>query len=213
MWFFKKGNTNTVECPHCGTKHTVEFLSYDNVCLDGMPKLPVKDLMKRFAVCSKCGLLYTTGKHTKANHAVTDEMYQNAFKMQYADITEKKLCLLNIMYTPACIPLFLAHYYAETHQENKRIQALQQAVDYIINHRDNYVQELHSCGDLTFEVEFLMQPEYRLVDLYRQMKEWDKATEQIEKLRNTRGNDKNKQLLRYLEHEELLLQKQDHTIQ
>lgn len=210
MRLFKKSNTNTVECPHCGAKHQVEFLSYDNVCLDGMPKLPVSSLMKRFALCTKCGLLYTTGKHTPAKYAVTDEVYRNVFNMQYTDITEKKLCLLNTMYSPACIPLFLAHYYAETNQQEKRMQALQQAENYITSHRDGYVQELKSCGSLQFESVLLLFPEHRLIDVYRQMQNWDAATEQIQKIRAGKCNDA---LTKYLDFEESLITKQNSDVQ
>lgn len=210
MRWFRKRNEQKIECPHCGAVHTVEFCEYDNVYLDGVPHIAIRDLMKRFAVCTKCGLLYTNGVREFAKCTPNDSVYRNLFEKQYNDITEKKLYLLNILYEPSYIPLFLAHHYRETHQGKRQQQALQQAKSYLLSHKDACVQELKSCGPLQFEVPMMCYPEHRLVDVYRQLQEWDAASELIQRLRAGKVNNA---LTQYLDLQEELISKQNSDVQ
>lgn len=210
MRWFRKRNEQKIECPHCGTVHTVEFCDYSNVYLDGVPQLPIKDLMRRFVFCSNCGLLYTSGIRETAKCVPTDAVYRTLYEKQYTDITEKKLYLLNLLYEPTYLPLFLAHHYYETHQGVRRTQALQQAQKYLSTHKDACVQELKSCGSLQFENTMMCYPEHRLVDVYRQLQEWDAASELIQQLRAGKVNNA---LTQYLDLQEELISKQNSDVQ
>ena len=66
----------------------------DNRCfLDGVPYQTMESMMKMVALCTNCGVLYTTSKlysHIDEPAAWRSEEYKQAIQREYRDITEKK---------------------------------------------------------------------------------------------------------------------------
>ena len=70
------------------------------------------------------------------------------------------------------------------------------------------------CGKLRWQYgAFGLHPEVRLVDIYRQMGEWEKANTQIASLRNREYFEHPSEMFEYLALEEKLIKRHDSTIQ
>ncbi len=194
-------------CPKCGTMHKVVHWVDTYHYLDGMYQLGLEKWAQRYVICTSCGTLYGRGL------AVSQEKVacQNVSEMSHAE----RVLLTLIDDDAYSAPLWeqrLPHVYAGI-QHDKYLNALQKVAQNILSGKESPMR-LRECGKLQWQYGYLMMyPEVRLVDIYRQMGEWQKANEQIRMLRRTMHTDTPDELKEYLKLEESLIQHQDSKIQ
>lgn len=186
MGLFKKKKSEpqceyfTAKCPNCGTEYTLPFYSFQ-WRLDGTPDIPMAKRMESFEVC-ECGMLVT--HDAIATSRLISEEYTNV--LQQPDITMQKLKMLHALTHDESIWLWCAHHSHECGNAEQEGALMQKAIEAIIHKQDRKVLRIQhtELASMSLDTEYIMYPEDRLVDLYRQTKQWDKALQTIQELRH-----------------------------
>ncbi len=167
------------KCPNCGKEYTLPFYDF-KWRLDGTPDLPMAKRMESFEVC-ECGML--VAHDAIATTRLTSKEHNDA--LQQKDITVRKLKVLHALTHDESLWLWCAHYYQECGDEEQMNVFLNKAIDAILNQQDRKVLRMPytELSRIPLNTEYIMYPEDRLVDLYRQTKQWGKALQVIQKLR------------------------------
>lgn len=118
----QKNITQEIVCPVCGEKHTATFAPYDKVYLDVFPKLPIKDFLAQYIICTRCGCLYTTDR---ANISTLEQISQPGYQdILYSGKDDEFIKLALMEYAPFWFGYrnnWWAHYY---HEKGNREQEL-----------------------------------------------------------------------------------------
>ena len=178
-----------MECPMCGKSHILTLYEHDSFYLDGTPAITVEQFLASQALCTKCGFMYT--HIPPENVCVWDvwhsEEYQRIMKEEYHDETERKLKLYTLFHDYEYIPLYFSHYYAEIGDREKECEWLKKAIQLIKSGEDDipYFLDRMPFKHFHMQYEFSVLPEYRLVDMYRRLGDFEGALAYIERLRAT----------------------------
>ena len=205
-----------VPCPYCGTVHQVTKWTNTYHCLDGVHQLPIDKWAQRYVVCTTCGLLYGKAHNPLvANPNIMDDSTYRHLSQSAEMSHEEKVVLMLIQEGTHTAPLWeklLPRVYADNDRE-KYLEALRQVEKNILAHKESSTRMVE-CGKLRWQYgAFGLHPEVRLVDIYRQMGEWEKANTQIASLRNREYFEHPSEMFEYLALEEKLIKRHDSTIQ
>lgn len=205
-----------VPCPNCGTVHQVTKWTNTYHYLDGVHKIPIDKWAQRYVVCVKCGILYGKAHNPLViNPKVMENTAYRCLSQNTEMSHEEKVVLMLIQECAYNAPLWerlLPHVYAGKDAE-KYIQALCQVERNILTHKERPARLLE-CGSLHWKYGwFGLYPEVRLIDIYRQMGEWEKAKQQIAYVRQKEYFEYPDQLFDYLKLENKLIKRRDNTIQ
>lgn len=203
-----------IRCPNCGAIHTVELIQPTGYYLNGMHNVPMSKYTENMVLC-KCGLLCTARMPDNIVERMKMQEYNDAIAKQYASVTEQKIALFNALYQAMVTPLYYAHYYDEIGNTEKRTQSLQEAIQNILTKKDNSIYNLHGLPMVTFgySADLVLQPEERLVDLYRCAGDFDKAIKQIKYLQKKYRGKTIFALPKYLQIEAKLIRAKNNTFQ
>ncbi len=219
MGFFKKESNvskPTIKCPVCGQEHIVSVYNHDKLYLDGIPAIPISNIMEMWVECETCGLLYSPEQLTVDWELLrqSDE-YQRAREKSYDSITERKLALLYALLHKSYVPMYSAHYYHEIGNKQKEQESIN-----IITHaiQEGTYQAVYRFNIGNFVAmrnhrgPFTLTPKVLLVDLYRRTSQWDAALQQIEQLRTAEYVVTPYELFEYLKVEERLIKKHNNDL-
>lgn len=198
------------KCPVCGRPHMIEVEDSVGCYLDGVPAQSMESMMKMVALCTNCGVLYTTSKlysHIDESTAWRSEEYKQAVQREYRDITEKKLHLFEAMYHPMYMPLYYAHYYHEVGDMEQERKWLNIAIQNLETGEDDEEYNFDGLDFAAYHVQgiFVLTPDLRLIDLYRRIGEFDKACQQIAAIKCTPEYECDNALMQYIEYQESLI--------
>jgi transcription elongation factor Elf1 len=198
------------KCPVCGRPHMIEVEDGVGCYLDGVPAQSMESMMKMVALCTNCGVLYTTSKlyaHIDEPAAWRSEEYKQAVQREYRDITEKKLHLFEAIYHPMYMPLYYAHYYHEVGDMEQERKWLNIAIQNIETGEDDEEYNFDGLDFTAYHVQgmFALTPDLRLIDLCRRIGEFDKACQQIATIKCTPEYECDNALMQYIEYQEALI--------
>ena len=168
--------TIEITCPNCGKKHNITPIHYNGVYLSGMPKISMRDFTSMMKVC-ECGFLVTARKRDieKAIERFQTDAYQTALHAAYDTEEEYKLALLDVLYNFPQMEMYRAQLFTETGNAAKRHAALEAAIVRIEKRQDVQIYPIN--GDEMYGIHdtlcLILTPQRRLVDLYRQMGEFE----------------------------------------
>lgn len=211
----KPAQTKVIKCPLCGHEHAINVYNYTGFYLDGMHNLPVSKAMEMMVVCTACGLLYSAeDREINWRVRLRSQEYQQALSKQYPSVTEQKLALWDVLLHREYMPMYYAHYYREIGDREKEQVALQDAITAILSGKDNAKYNMHGIKWVNFNCvgQIVLTPDVRLVDLYRRTKQWDKALQQIEKVRTMEYMVTPYELFEYLKFEKRLITQKNSDI-
>ncbi len=206
---FPQYETAVVACDHCHKEHTLPFYQF-KWCLDGTPKIPITQRLQSFHICD-CGMLVTG--ETLPTHVLKLPEYQQA--LQHTDINLRKLGALYCITHDESIWLWYAHYFDEQNNHETAQHYLAKAIDAINNNTDRKTIQIFP-GDfdgVKLEDVFDLQPQDRLVDLYRQTKQWELASQLIDSLRTQSYLIPPHERFAFLKREEKLICAHDSSMQ
>ena len=117
----------------------------------------------------------------------------------------------NAMYHPMYMPLYYAHYYREVGDAEQAHRWLRTAIENIESGADDEVYNMEGMDFAAYHIQgvFHLTPEVRVVDLYRQAGEYDKALQHIAQLKCTPEYEMDNALMQYIEYQEMLLASQN----
>jgi transcription elongation factor Elf1 len=198
------------KCPVCGRPHMIEVEDGVGCYLDGVPAQSMESMMKMVALCTNCGVLYTTSKlyaHIDEPAAWRSEEYKQAVQREYRDITEKKLHLFEAIYHPMYMPLYYAHYYHEVGDMEQERKWLNIAIQHIETGEDDEEYNFDGLDFTAYHVQgmFALTPDLRLIDLCRRIGDFDKACQQIAIIKCTPEYECDNALMQYIEYQEALI--------
>jgi transcription elongation factor Elf1 len=198
------------KCPVCGRPHMIEVEDGVGCYLDGVPAQSMESMMKMVALCTNCGVLYTTSKlyaHIDEPAAWRSEEYKQAVQREYRDITEKKLHLFEAIYHPMYMPLYYAHYYHEVGDMEQERKWLNIAIQHIETGEDDEEYNFDGLDFTAYHVQgmFALTPDLRLIDLCRRIGDFDKACQQIATIKCTPEYECDNALMQYIEYQEALI--------
>lgn len=149
--------------------------------LDGTPNIPMAKRMESFEICD-CGMLVT--HEAIATTRLASSEYNVA--LQSADSTMRKLNALYALTHDESAQLLCVHYMKECGDKEAAENLMQECIDALCAQRDRKVHRFRHNGlaAMQLQTEYIMYPEDRLVDLYRQTAQWDKAHQLIQQLRH-----------------------------
>jgi hypothetical protein len=172
--------TAVVRCDNCHKEYALPFYQF-KWCLDGTPKIPITQRLQSFHIC-ECGMLVTG--ETLPTHVLQLPEYEQALRR--TDMNLRKLDALYCITRDESIWLWYAHYLNEQNNEEATQHYLNKAIEAIINNTDHKTIQIFpdDFDGVKLEDALDLQPQDRLVDLYRQTKQWEKALQLINTLRN-----------------------------
>lgn len=205
-----------VPCPNCGTVHQVTKWINTYHCLDGVHQLPIDKWAQRFAVCTKCGMLYSKAHNPLVtNPKVMDNPTYRGLSRNTEMSHEEKVVLMLIQESAYNAPQWerlLPRVYVNKNSL-KHMQALETIEQYILGGRDRPIR-MRECGIIAPQNQHcILHPIEKLVDIYRQMGEWEKALSLIKQLHKEQSTDTPDFQREYLKLEQHLIKKKNREIQ
>lgn len=210
MGLFKKKPKYTeqrVKCVHCGRTHILRKYFAEEYYLDGMPKLPPEQLLAQYTICECSALIYPSA----AFNPVTKEQmqtqeYKTALKKTYPN---NVLALLQVQFPNVLeVALLQMHIYYNETTLQYALQCLPPRVEPMQAFNISKLPQLQQRRG-----KFEYSSRLCAIDLLRQSGNWGECWQVIQQERIKEFPPISPEYQSFLCHEEMLVHKQDPSLQ
>lgn len=225
----------TCSCPICG--NTVKYRVYDfdqiDYYMDGQPKIPFCEYIKSFCICEHCGYIFKPNMFKNddvisidLNKAINSLEFKKILENQKITYEEKFLEIIqflkhikgnsNAIHFTELLKLW---YYQDEKNESEIYSQIEKAIDENIRF-ENFVHTSHTTQNFLYyndkiptkekKLKVRISKEEMLIDLYRQMGNFEKSYEILEYCLNNynlKSNDSKGHFTYLMYEKELIKQK------